>query len=40
LTPTGTDIDREGLRPDFWTLPAPAVADKAMEACRLTARKG
>lgn len=35
VTPSGVDIDREGLRPDFRTLPQPADADAAIAACRL-----
>jgi C-terminal processing protease CtpA/Prc len=35
VTPTGTDIDREGLRPDFRAQPQPADADAAVAACRL-----
>ncbi|EFN55775.1 hypothetical protein CHLNCDRAFT_145217 [Chlorella variabilis] len=35
VTPSGTDIDREGLRPDFRAQPGAAAADQAIHACRV-----
>ena len=35
VTPNGTDIDREGLQPDFRSQPGAAAADQAIQACRL-----
>ena len=35
VTPNGTDIDREGLSPDFRSQPGRAAADGAIRACRL-----
>jgi len=35
LTPAGTDIDWEGLHPDFRSMPAPQAAGEAVAACRL-----
>ncbi|GAB4819263.1 hypothetical protein N2152v2_006309 [Parachlorella kessleri] len=35
VTPRGTDIDREGIRPQFRALPSPAAAEGALGACRL-----
>jgi C-terminal processing protease CtpA/Prc len=35
LTPAGIDIDREGIAPDFKSLPAAAAADGAVAACKL-----
>lgn len=35
VTPNGTDIDREGLRPDFKAAPPGGAADEAIAACRL-----
>lgn len=36
VTPRGTDIDREGIRPQFKSAPSPAAGQGAIEACRLT----
>ena len=35
VTPSGTDIDREGLRPDFRAPPSGAASDAAIRACRV-----
>jgi len=35
VTPNGTDIDREGLRPDFRSQPSWEAVDSTMQACRL-----
>jgi C-terminal processing protease CtpA/Prc len=35
VTPNGTDIDREGLSPDFRSQPGRAAAESAIRACRL-----
>lgn len=35
VTPNGTDIDREGLQPDFRSRPGADAADRAIQACRL-----
>lgn len=35
LTPAGTDIDRQGLVPDFASLPTPRQAAATLDACRL-----
>ncbi len=37
LTPARTDIDREGLRPDFRHMPSSTAAAEHLSACRLTA---
>ena len=34
LTPARIDIDREGLRPDFGTIPDRATADARLAACK------
>ncbi|CAL8463652.1 g3186 [Coccomyxa elongata] len=39
LTPARTDIDREGLRPDFRHMPSSTAAAEHLSACRLTASK-
>lgn len=36
LTPSGTDIDRFGIQPEFSAIPPPQRADEALKACRLT----
>lgn len=38
LTPARTDIDREGLKPDFRHMPSSTAAE-TLSACRLTASK-
>lgn len=35
VTPNGTDIDREGLQPDFRSRPGADAAERAIQACRL-----
>jgi C-terminal processing protease CtpA/Prc len=35
LTPARTDIDREGLRPDFRHMPSSAAAADCLSACRI-----
>lgn len=35
LTPAGTDIDREGISPDFNTMPSAQAADDAVAACKV-----
>ena len=35
VTPKGTDIDREGLLPDFRSAPGAEAADSAIRACRV-----
>ena len=35
LTPDRTDIDREGLKPDFGAIPEPSVAAARLQACRV-----
>lgn len=35
VTPNGTDIDREGLQPDFRSRPGADAAEQAIQACRL-----
>lgn len=35
LTPSGTDIDRYGIKPDFSSVPSPAQATQTLSACRL-----
>ncbi|PSC70735.1 peptidase S41 family [Micractinium conductrix] len=35
VTPSGTDIDREGLSPDFRAMPAAEAADGVVRTCRL-----
>ncbi len=37
LTPARTDIDREGLRPDFRHMPSSTAAAEHLSACRLAA---
>ena len=34
LTPSGTDIDQEGLKPEFWVAPSPAEARKSLGSCQ------
>lgn len=34
LTPARIDIDREGLRPDFGSLPERNIADARLAACK------
>jgi hypothetical protein len=36
-TPAGIDIDREGIQPDFRSLPSQQAADMAIKACKLRA---
>ena len=38
LTPARTDIDREGLQPDFRHPPPPYAAAERLAACRVPAR--
>lgn len=35
LTPARTDIDREGLKPDFSSIPGRESADERLAACRI-----
>lgn len=35
VTPSGTDIDREGLKPEFRSLPSAEAVEGALRACRL-----
>ena len=35
LTPARTDIDREGIRPDFGSIPEPTVAAARLAACKV-----
>ena len=35
LTPAGTNIDLDGIAPDFGAMPGPAVADDAIAACKI-----
>ncbi|KAL4451934.1 hypothetical protein ABPG75_007596 [Micractinium tetrahymenae] len=35
VTPSGTDIDREGLQPDFRSQPSGEAVERALQACRL-----
>ncbi len=37
LTPARTDIDREGLRPDFGSIPDPGSAQATLAACKVPA---
>ena len=36
LTPLRTDIDREGLKPDFRHMPSSSAAAEQLQACRLS----
>lgn len=36
LTPLRTDIDREGLKPDFRHMPSSTAAAEQLQACRLS----
>ena len=40
LTPAGTDIDLEGIKPDFRAAPSAEAAESALAACRLKSRLG
>lgn len=35
VTPSGRDIDREGLQPDFRSMPSPEAASQAIQACKV-----
>lgn len=35
LTPAKTDIDREGIQPDFRNIPSPAAAEERIMACKM-----
>lgn len=35
VTPNGTDIDREGIQPDFGRIPRQVDAEKTLQACRI-----
>ncbi len=35
VTPNGTDIDREGIQPDFGRAPGPLDASRVLDACRV-----
>ena len=35
LTPAKTDIDREGIQPDFRNIPSPAAAEETIKACKM-----
>ena len=35
LTPLRTDIDREGLKPDFRHMPSSSAAAEQLQACRM-----
>lgn len=35
VTPSGTDIDLNGLKADFWITPSQKAAEDAIQACRI-----
>ena len=39
ITPARTDIDREGLKPDFRSVPAKEDVQKKLKACKVKAAK-